>query len=67
MIPLRDLFPRHSFVVCVWRLAGFADWIKRYGGVKLGLSHCRTLREDPEFDMSRAPVPMSSSGMNERG
>jgi hypothetical protein len=29
MIPLRDLFPYHSFVVCVWRLAGFADWIKK--------------------------------------
>jgi hypothetical protein len=25
----------------VWRLAGFADCIKRYGGVKLGFSHCR--------------------------
>jgi hypothetical protein len=29
MIPLRDLFISGSFVVCVWRLAGFADWIKR--------------------------------------
>jgi hypothetical protein len=29
MIPLRDLFLSCSFVVCVWRLAGFADWIKR--------------------------------------
>jgi hypothetical protein len=29
MIPLRDLFLLGSFVVCVWRLAGFADWIKR--------------------------------------
>jgi hypothetical protein len=42
---------------------GFANWIKRYGGVKLGLSHCRTLREDPGFDVSRACVPMPSSGM----
>jgi hypothetical protein len=25
MIPLRDLFLSGSFVVCVWRLAGFAD------------------------------------------
>jgi hypothetical protein len=40
MTPLRDLFPLHSFVICVWRLMGFADWIKRYGGVKLGFSHC---------------------------
>jgi hypothetical protein len=63
MIPLRDLFPLHSFVVCVWRLAGFADLIKRYGGVKLGLSHCRTQREDPRFDVPRARVPMPSSGM----
>jgi hypothetical protein len=29
MIPLRDLFLSGSFVVCVWRLAGLADWIKR--------------------------------------
>jgi hypothetical protein len=29
MIPLRDLFLSGPFVVCVWRLAGFADWIKR--------------------------------------
>jgi hypothetical protein len=29
MIPLGDLFLLGSFVVCVWRLAGFADWIKR--------------------------------------
>jgi hypothetical protein len=29
MFPLRDLFLSGSFVVCVWRLAGFADWIKR--------------------------------------
>jgi hypothetical protein len=29
MIPLRDLFLSGSFFVCVWRLAGFADWIKR--------------------------------------
>ena len=28
-IPLRDLFLSGSFVVCVWRLASFADWIKR--------------------------------------
>jgi hypothetical protein len=42
---------------------GLADWIKRYGGVKLGLSHRRTPREDPEFDVSRARVPMPSSGM----
>ena len=28
-IPLRDLFLSGPFVVCVWRLAGFADWIKR--------------------------------------
>jgi hypothetical protein len=42
---------------------GFADWIKTYGGVKLGLSHCRTLREDPRFDVSRARIPMPSSGM----
>jgi hypothetical protein len=42
---------------------GFADWIKRYGGVKLGLSHSRTLREDLGFDVSRAHVPMPSSGM----
>jgi hypothetical protein len=41
----------------------FADWIKRYGGVKLGLSHCRTPREGHEFDMSRARIPMPSSGM----
>jgi hypothetical protein len=47
----------------VWRLAGFADWIKRYGGVKLGLSHCRALREDPGFYVSRAHVPMPSLGM----
>jgi hypothetical protein len=63
MIPLRDLFPWHFFVVCVWRLAGFADSIKRYGGVKLGLSHYRAQREDPGFDVSRACVPMPSSGM----
>jgi hypothetical protein len=42
---------------------GFADWIKRYGGVKLGLSHYRTLRENPGFDVSRARVLMPSSGM----
>jgi hypothetical protein len=29
MIPLRDLFLSGPFVVCVWRLAGLADWIKR--------------------------------------
>jgi hypothetical protein len=29
MIPLRDLFLSGPLVVCVWRLAGFADWIKR--------------------------------------
>jgi hypothetical protein len=29
MIPLRDLFLSGSFVVCVWRLASLADWIKR--------------------------------------
>jgi hypothetical protein len=29
MIPLRDLFPLGPFVVCVWRLAGLADWIER--------------------------------------
>jgi hypothetical protein len=29
MIPLRDLFLSGSFVVCVWRLAGLVDWIKR--------------------------------------
>jgi hypothetical protein len=29
MISLRDLFLSGSFVVCVWRLAGLADWIKR--------------------------------------
>jgi hypothetical protein len=29
MIPLRDLFLSGSFVICVWRLAGLADWIKR--------------------------------------
>jgi hypothetical protein len=29
MIPLRDLFLSGPFVICVWRLAGFADWIKR--------------------------------------
>jgi hypothetical protein len=29
MIPLRDLFLLGSFVVCVWMLAGLADWIKR--------------------------------------
>jgi hypothetical protein len=29
MIPLRDLFLSGSFVVCVSRLPGFADWIKR--------------------------------------
>jgi hypothetical protein len=29
MIQLRDLFLSGPFVVCVWRLAGFADWIKR--------------------------------------
>jgi hypothetical protein len=28
-IPLRDLFLSGSFVVCVWRLASFADFIKR--------------------------------------
>jgi hypothetical protein len=29
MIPLRDLFLSDSFVVCVWRLAGSADWFRR--------------------------------------
>jgi hypothetical protein len=29
MIPLRNLFLSGSFVICVWRLAGLADWIKR--------------------------------------
>jgi hypothetical protein len=47
----------------VWRLAGFADWIKRYGGVKLGLSHCRAHIEDPGFDVSRARVSMPFAGM----
>jgi hypothetical protein len=27
--PLKDLFLSGPFVVCVWRLASFADWIKR--------------------------------------
>jgi hypothetical protein len=67
MIPLRDLFLGHSFVVCVWRLMGFADWIKRYGGVKLGLSHCWTPREDPRFDVSRARISMPSSHTLQRG
>jgi hypothetical protein len=51
----------------VWRLAGFADWIKRYGGVKLGLSLYRAQREGLGFDVSRARVPMSSSGMRVEG
>jgi hypothetical protein len=63
MIPLGDLFPWHCFVVCVWSLMGFTYWIKRYRGVKLGLSHCWTPREDPGFDVSRARIPMPSSGM----
>jgi hypothetical protein len=29
MILMRDLFLSGSFVVCVWMLEGFADWIKR--------------------------------------
>jgi hypothetical protein len=29
MIPLRDLFLSGSFVICVWRLAGLADWFRR--------------------------------------
>jgi hypothetical protein len=29
MIPLRDLFLSGPFVVRVWRLASFTDWIKR--------------------------------------
>jgi hypothetical protein len=40
---------------------GFADWIKRYGGVKLGLSHCLTLIENLGFDVSRARIAMPSS------
>jgi hypothetical protein len=29
MIPLRDLSLSGSFVICVWRLAGLADWFRR--------------------------------------
>jgi hypothetical protein len=46
---------------------GFVDWIKRYGGVKLGLSHCRTLRENPGFDVSRSRISMPSSHTLQRG
>jgi hypothetical protein len=46
MIPLRYLFLSGSLVVCVWRLAGLADWIKRKRGEKSCLSHCRTQGED---------------------
>jgi hypothetical protein len=38
--PVERSLPLTFLCRFVWRLMGFADWIKRYGGMKLGLSHC---------------------------
>jgi hypothetical protein len=38
--PIERSLPLTFLFVCVWRLMGFADWIKRYGRMKFGLSHC---------------------------